>query len=811
MLKIRFVFGIFLTHTTFAYANTTTTSFSLDEDSIPSIAPAIPLDLSKAQQNSDLFLNVSVNHYPSRDLIKIKTDADGHFFISGMDLRALRLKIDTDVNDTQWVNLKDLPWLKYVYDLANQSLSLDVPIERLTTYAVNLRKSNVDDQNVESQTFNANILNYNLYQNYSQNRKYFSLNGQLMINQSWGSLSNQFLYNNEKKIDPLNKNFVRLSSSWQYVDPVKIRSYTAGDFISNSTQWNTSVRLLGLQWASAYEQRSDLMTIASPDFSGSATLPSTLDLYVNQQKIYSEAIPSGPFDIKALPFVSGNQVTLVTTDMNGQQVVTTKPYYTSVKILQKGIKQFSIDVGVPRFNYGLHSDDYASQLLFSSAAIRYGLTPNMTIDSGLEASSNGLMNVGVGVAKNIFDRGVLSTDFATSQYRGKRGSLASAALELNVSSKLNMNFSLLNSFDGYFNLARVSDHYYATRYASSNESNISDSTSSARQVFRVGANYQFAAGTGMYLGYNAAVTPNNRYKQLALNLTTSINRQWGVFFSAYQDLISRKNYGAYLTLRYMPKASSLNLTSTIGVDNRVTSKQLDVSSASTQSLGSLGWGVTANQSQQTQTLSGYLNYVDRYAYLSARYSRSNDLQQIGLSASGALVFAENRLFATNRVGDGYALVTHAGPKTKIVNGGVTLGEADSKGRFFIADITPYRTHAIYADPENLPLDWRIDSTERKIATGYKKGAKIDFGARQVVSAIVHLVNAKNTDLGVGYMVTINGTTQAVLGYDGEVFVDGLLKHNTITVDLLDHGQCTAQFDYHDKTSGIEKIGPFVCQ
>ncbi|SDB90987.1 fimbria/pilus outer membrane usher protein [Acinetobacter boissieri] len=809
VLKVRFFLGAVLTHTSLAYANAN--SFSLDEDSIPTIAPVAALDTSALQKDADLFLSVFVNQYPSRDLIRIKTDGQGQFSISGTDLRALRLKIDASVSDTQWVSLKELPWLNYTYDLANQTLSLNVPLTYLTRYAVELGTPKADTSQLDSQSFNANIFNYNFYQNYSRDKKYSSLNGQLMINQSWGSLSHQFLYNNEEKTTQFNEKFVRLSTTWRYVDPIQIRSYTLGDFVSNSAQWNTSVRLLGLQWASAYEQRSDLVTTASPEFSGSATLPSTLDLYVNQQKIYSGSIPSGPFDVKTLPFISGNQVTLVTTDINGQQVVSTKPYYTSVKILQKGIKQFSVDLGTPRFNYALRSNDYASQLLFSSSSIRYGLTPQITVDGGVEASSNGLLNLGMGATRNVFDRGILSVDLAASQYRGKQGTLASTALELNVSSKLNMNFSLLNSFDGYFNLARVSDHYYATHYANTNELSSIDTTSSAKQVFRLGANYQFTPSTGMYAGYNSVVTPNSRYKQATLNLATSINQRWGVFFSAYQDLINRKSYGAYLTLRYTPKSSPLNVSTMAGLDNGNVSKQLDIASASTQSLGSLGWGVTASQNQATQGGSGYLNYVDRYAYLSARYSHSNDLKQLGLSASGSLVFAENRFFATNQVGDGYALVTNAGPKTKIINGGVSLGETDAKGRFFIPDLTPYRTHTIYANPQDLPLDWRIDSTEKKLATGYKKGAHIDFGARKVISAIVHLVNSSHVDLGAGYIVTINGKEQSVLGYGGEVFVDGLLEHNTVVVDLLDHGQCKAQFDYHGKASGIEKIGPFVCQ
>ncbi|WP_151748884.1 fimbria/pilus outer membrane usher protein, partial [Acinetobacter lactucae] len=226
-----------------------------------------------------------------------------------------------------------------------------------------------------------------------------------------------------------------LESKWQYVDPEKIRIYTLGDFISNSPDWGSSVRLAGFQWSSAYTQRGDIVTSALPQFSGSAALPSTLDLYVNQQKIYSGLVPSGPFDIKQLPFISGNEVTLVTTDATGQQSITKKPYYFSSKILAKGINEFSVDVGVPRYNYGLYSNDY-DDATFASGAIRYGYSNSLTLSGGAEASTDGLSNLGTGFAKNLFGLGVINADIAASQYKDENGYSALLGLEGRISKNI---------------------------------------------------------------------------------------------------------------------------------------------------------------------------------------------------------------------------------------------------------------------------------------------------------------------------------------------------------------------------------------
>ncbi|MHC3125728.1 fimbrial protein, partial [Acinetobacter sp. GN11] len=156
-----------------------------------------------------------------------------------------------------------------------------------------------------------------------------------------------------------------------------------------------------------------------------------------------------------------------------------------------------------------------------------------------------------------------------------------------------------------------------------------------------------------------------------------------------------------------------------------------------------------------------------------------------LSATGSLVAAAGRVFAANEIGDGYAVVTNAGPQSQILNGGVNLGATDGNGRFLIANLRPYQLHHIYLDPSYLPLEWDVKSTNQTAFVGYRQGALIDFGAHQVISGLVKLVDANNSPLLPGYTVRIKGQQDAVVGYDGEVFIPNLLNQNKLEVDLLD--------------------------
>ncbi|HBM1866207.1 fimbria/pilus outer membrane usher protein [Acinetobacter nosocomialis] len=760
-----------------------------------------------------LFLNISINSNPSEDLFSVKQSKDGKLYIRSGDLKTLRVKMDEHIPDSQWVCINELKGIQFKYLENEQSLNLQVPASMLTGYTVELSGQQITSSGLlKMKPLNAAILNYSLYHTITNDESIFSGSAEGIFNSALGNFSSGVLYNGSNETSYSHEKWVRLESKWQYVDPEKVRIYTLGDFISNSSDWGSSVRLAGFQWSSAYTQRGDIVTSALPQFSGSAALPSTLDLYVNQQKIYSGLVPSGPFDIKQLPFISGNEVTLVTTDATGQQSITKKPYYFSSKILAKGINDFSVDVGVPRYNYGLYSNDY-DDATFASGAIRYGYSNSLTLSGGVEASTDGLTNLGTGFAKNLFGVGVINADLAASQYKDENGYSALVGLEGRISKNISFNTSYRKVFDNYFDLARVSQiRYLKDNQISAEPQNYLSYSALADEIIRAGINYNFYAGYGVYVGYNQIKYSDNSYKLLSANLSGSLNKNWGFYSSAYKDYENHKDYGIYFALRYTPSTRTNAITSVSSDSGRLTYRQ-EVFVLSEPKINSFGWGgyVERDQDAHTNNASIYGSYRARAAYLTGRYNRIGDNDQVALSATGSLVAAAGRIFAANEIGDGYAVVTNAGPQSQIINGGINLGTTDKSGRFLIPSLMPYRENHIYLDPSYLPLNWNVKSTDQKTVVGYRQGTLVDFGAHQVVSGLVRIVDKNNMPLLPGYSVRINGQQDALVGYDGEVFVPNLLRQNKLEVDLLDHGSCQVNFTYNSNQYSTKKLGPYICQ
>ena len=790
------------------------------QDNTNAALPNIPEVTNSAFQASgsdrgyiQLFLNISINSNTSTDLISVHQDQDKKLYVRARDLKALRLKMDEHIPDSQWVCINELKGIQFKYLENEQSLNLQVPASMLTGYSVELSGQQTTSSGLlKMKPLNAAILNYSLYHTITNDESIFSGSAEGIFNSALGNFSSGVLYNGSNETSYSHEKWVRLESKWQYVDPEKVRIYTLGDFISNSSDWGSSVRLAGFQWSSAYTQRGDIVTSALPQFSGSAALPSTLDLYVNQQKIYSGLVPSGPFDIKQLPFISGNEVTLVTTDATGQQSITKKPYYFSSKILAKGINEFSVDVGVPRYNYGLYSNDY-DDATFASGTIRYGYSNSLTLSGGVEASTDGLSNVGTGFAKNLFGVGVINADLAASQYKDENGYSALVGLEGRISKNISFNTSYRKVFDNYFDLARVSQiRYLRDNQITSEPQNYLSYSALADEIIRAGINYNFYAGYGVYVGYNQIKYSDNSYKLLSANLSGSLNKNWGFYSSAYKDYENHKDYGIYFALRYTPSTRTNAITSVSSDSGRLTYRQ-EVFVLSEPKINSFGWGgyVERDQDAHTNNASIYGSYRARAAYLTGRYNRIGDNDQVALSATGSLVAAAGRIFAANEIGDGYAVVTNAGPQSQIINGGINLGTTDKSGRFLIPSLMPYRENHIYLDPSYLPLNWNVKSTDQKTVVGYRQGTLVDFGAHQVVSGLVRIVDKNNMPLLPGYSVRINGQQDAVVGYDGEVFVPNLLRQNKLEVDLLDHGTCQINFTYESKQYSAKKLGPYVCQ
>src|SRR5471030_3186928 len=315
------------------------------------------------------------------------------------------------------VNIATLPQVKANYVAATQQLILQVPDDWLP-------KQNVSSDNLmgytPAQSSTGLLFNYDSYYSdpHDGQRSLATWMEQRLFS-SVGILTNTgtWRYNMESAPgdgDSTSQDgYIRYDTFWRYTNEKDLVSYQMGDFVSNSLTWSNSARMGGLRISRNFGVRPDLVTYPLLQYSGTAAVPTTVDLFLNGYKASSNTLNSGPFTLTNVPYINGaGEATVVTTDALGRQVSTSVPFYVSNTLLRSGLSDFDLSLGAVRQNYGISDADYSDAAF--SGIYRYGITNYLTLSSHGEATS-GLALGGLGADIAVGHWGTLSVSGSQSQ------------------------------------------------------------------------------------------------------------------------------------------------------------------------------------------------------------------------------------------------------------------------------------------------------------------------------------------------------------------------------------------------------------
>lgn len=755
-----------------------------------------------------LLLAVMLNSARTGVLLTVLKLPDNSLLARASELRALRVQVDPGVVKDDLVALSAIPDLDFVYDEPGQTIALTIGNQSLDPYQIELGTGR--------RTFDAGMLdptpgmivNYSIYA--TQTRERTAVTGTAgLIGMMGGSVvTTDFNFNSDSRWD--GNGIVRLDSSWRLVDPEAVRSYIIGDFASNALPWSNSVRLGGFQIASAFEQRPDIVTTPLPRFAGSAALPSTLDLYIDQQRIFSGEIPSGPFDIQSLPQVSGGKVRLVTTDLSGRQIEIVRDYYYVSSQLRTGLVEYSVDLGFPRRDFGFASFSYDSNFS-GSGSVRYGLTQMTTIEGHVEGAIDGLVNGGIGIVQGLGGRGALTVALSGSRYKGYDGARMVVKAEGRIG-QLVFFAGTERSLGDYFDLARVAMVRERQRRGIAGSDDLALAPARATTINRAGLSFgPVLGGTSVSLNYNDIQDRNYGQRLANMSLSRPISGRVTAYVSAYSDLDRGNSYGAFAMLNIRIGKSTM-MTASAERDSGHSALDMQVEGLAGQRQGDIGWGV-ANRIvlDGPDSQRAYVSYRAPEALVRGRVAQVGGDWLASLEMEGSVVAAGGGVFLANRIGNGFVIVKNAGPGTEVLQGGVRTGKANDAGRILLPDVSPYYPQQIFIDPATMADGWEPEATERLAVSGYRQGAIVDFGSRRVHSALVVLHDSSGQPVEAGYVATLEGGESAVIGYDGEVYLRGLKPSNRLSVDRGIAGQCHATFTYQDGGSPQTRIGPLTCQ
>ncbi|MFC4765177.1 fimbria/pilus outer membrane usher protein [Dyella koreensis] len=739
------------------------------------------LDMSQPQE---VYLEVTLNGQPTGQILRFRAVGDA-LSCAARDLSTIGIDIGKlGVEPSSEVALNGIDGLRYRYDAAEQRVELSVPDRWRRAFAVDARQL---PGSSPASSGRGLLLNYDAYLQ-SDSGTQLALWSELRYFAPSGVLDNTgTFYANDNR-----RRYVRYETSWSRSDPATLSTLQLGDAITSSLAWSRSVRFAGFQWRSDFALRPDLITFPLPSFSGSAAVPSAVDLYVNNVRRASVEVPSGPFVFNNTAGINGaGQATLVTRDALGRTVTTSLPLYIDTRMMAEGLSSYAVEAGFLRRRYGEVSFDYAPDLA-GSASWRRGISDALTLEAHAEATS-GLFNGGIGALVRFGQAGVLSGSVAGSGGGRFQGSQASIGYQW-IQPRLSIDAELTRSFGDYGDLA--------TR----------DGAPPPRSLERVTFSLPLAGGQNLalsYIGLQQRGVPTSRIG--SLSYLWSAARRLTLNFSAYRDFAHTKSRGVFLSANL-----SLDHQQTVSA---LVGSQSGQSYYNLQALrpvdyaGGWGWGVQDGRSGGIGFRQAQLQYLGSAGQLTGLVQSAGGHTVTSVDALGSVVWMDGSLHPARHIYDGFALVSTDGvANVPVFHENRIIGRTDEGGHLLVPDLNAYQNNALAIDSMKLAPDMRVDTTALNAVPQAQSGVLAHFPIARYAAASIALRDAEGKPLPPGTRVHHEESgTDTVVGYDGLTFIGELRAENHLRLDGADW-HCAVSFRYQAPTDhGLPLIGPLVCR
>jgi len=776
--------------------------------------PDLPTSASKVSGSGerDLQLNVLINERPVNLIGSFKQLPDGSLAATANELREIGLIAESKAAGSDGlVRLDRLPGVSYRVNEAAQAIHITAPDAARAPHIVDLRPQNAGSI-LEPQRGYGGLLNYTLFASsdgsfWRDLKTFQGVSGAFdgRVFSPYGTLSQSLI---ATTASPDVGGLIRLDSTWSYSDMDRLIAYRAGDTISGGLSWTRPVRLGGLQMQHSFALRPDLITMPIPSLSGSAAVPSTIDVYTQNVKTFSGSVPQGPFQVTNLPIVTGaGTASVVIHDSLGRQAVTTLPFYASSQLLREGLYDFSGEIGFARRFYGVKSDDYDPRPV-GSASARYGLTNWLTLEGHAEGGA-GLMNGGVGAAFFLGPFGVASLAVAGSRTGERTGGLFSASLEM-IYGFLSFYARTQRTIGGYEDIASM------TAPLLDPQLNAAFSFFSARvpkaldQVsLGVPLSFDRSSLNLSFTQIESALGDRNRI--VGLSYSRGIFQNSTVYATAFKDLDDKNSFGIFVGIS-VPLGNDITVSGSVQHGPNGPSAVVDATKSERLQDGSYGWRVRDAEGS-TPDRSASASYRAAFGRAEAGVQQFGNNVRGTAQIDGSIAVAGGGVFFGNRIDDAFAVVNAGAPNVAVQYENRPIGVTNSAGMLMVPYLNSYQKNKISIDPTNLPIDADIPKTREVVVPADRNGVVVKFGVSETPNAaLVIFVGANGDPIKVGAQVRLDGAEQAfVVGYDGQAFVRGLGAHNGATIDLPERGSCRAEFDYAPKPGEQVRISDVVCR
>jgi len=178
---------------------------------------------------------------------------------------------------------------------------------------------------------------------------------------------------------------------------------------------------------------------------------------------------------------------------------------------------------------------------------------------------------------------------------------------------------------------------------------------------------------------------------------------------------------------------------------------------------------------------------------------------------GSFVAAGGGIFMANPIRDAFAVVDVSVPNVPVMLHNRAAARTGASGKALVPNLQSLRNNRVSINPADLPLDAAIEATAMSVVPARRSGVAATMSRGGGSSALVVIRDATGAFIAPGAFAVLNGgSREFIVGYDGELWLEGLDVQNEIRVKTSS-GTCAASFVYKARAGEIVTIDQLECQ
>ncbi len=734
------------------------------------------------QQGSDrfelLFVAITVNGVPEGEYLVARRGGD--FFVHPSDLVRWGVRVSaaatTMIENEAFVPLTGIAGMTLQFDAAGQSIALSVSAELFASSNVSAMAVRVRP----TKSAFAAFLNYDLSVQYDHKAQAAAFL-EAGISDGWGLLASTAAVGQQTG----SSRVTRLDSYFLRDDPDTLVRLIVGDTVTDARDWSRQIRFGGVRLGTEFSLQPNLITFSTPAFTGRTAIPSNVELLVNNAQRFQADVAAGPFSINQVPLVNGaGDVTLVIRDTLGVERRVTSSYYVSSRLLRPGLSDWSLEAGAERLGYGVRNFSYDNP--FAAGSYRRGVADWLTLESRAELSGDVQM---IGGGADIIWPAIGEFGIAGAVSRGDDGK---GALYRVFFSRITPGWNVAVSYQ------RASRKF--------------DQLGIYRDAERITGQLQASGSLSLGRRGNFGIVYTDlEYADRNRTRLASANYSIGIRDRGYLSLFA---------LRSTTRGSGTQTTAGAGFTIPFGSRSSGYVQADTRNVlaelrrtpppeGGWGYRLTAGAGESDRQ-QAELTWRGDPGEIRVEAARVEGSAGVRMLASGGLLFAGGRPYATRRVEDALGVIDVPGlADVRIYQENRLVARTDARGRAIIPDLRAYEQNRIAIAPGDIPIDAHMSSDTLMIVPRHRGAVTARFAIERDHPATILLQAIDGTPVDAGTTVRTDTGETAFVGYGGEIFVREARRDMIIAFETR-QGPCRVMLGGLPENDVLPRIGPLRC-